>query len=120
MGRFLRMSKVIEAIQHQDTDESALALAAWINSEGGQATALFQNQNDLAPNHSLVRIENSFSQNLVLPGSWVVKMEFGIFYIVQNRDFNILFDPIEPLNDDDPAIEQSTTSKSTEQQGDHI
>jgi hypothetical protein len=47
-------------------------------------------------------------------------MEFGIFYIVQNRDFNILFDPIEPLNDDDPAIEQSTTSKSTEQQGDHI
>jgi hypothetical protein len=109
LSRFLRLSKIIEATQHQDTDESAAKLAAWINSEGGQATALFKGQNDLAPNHALVRIENSFSQNLVLPGSWVVKMDFGIFYIVQSRDFDLLFDPIEQLDDDEVAQHLSTT-----------
>lgn len=100
MSKFLRLSKIIEAVQHDDSNQSALAIASWINNEGGQATALFQNENELAPHHALVRIENAFSQNLVLPGSWVVKMDFGIFYIVQARDFDVLFDPIEQISDD--------------------
>lgn len=116
MSKYLRLSKVIEAVQHVDSNESALALAAWINKEGGQATALFQHENDLAPNHALIRIENAFSQNLALPGSWVVKMDFGIFYIVQARDFDILFDPIEQLSDDpiEDQLPHHTTDKGND------
>jgi len=101
MAKYLRKSRIIEAIQHDDSDESATALAAWVNAEGGIAQALFKFHNDLAPNHALVKLEHGSGQNLVTPGSWLVKMEFGVFYVVLGRDFHILFDPLEPIDSKD-------------------
>jgi hypothetical protein len=85
----------ILAIQHDGTDETALAIEHWIVVHGGDATVFLKGAFIEDPHNAYVRLERTRAQNLVIPHFWVVMFEEGLFYSISNRDFHILYEPAE-------------------------
>lgn len=85
----------IQAVQHDGTDKSALAIENWIVTYGGDATVFLIGSFIEDPHNAYVRLERTRAQNLVIPHFWVAMFEEGLFFAISNRDFHILYETVD-------------------------
>jgi hypothetical protein len=118
MGKFERRNAVVEALQHDGTDESALRLEAWVLSGGGDAVAYLKGSVDFAQENAFLRVNSTRAQVFVGPGAWVVKVADKTYYPVSREDFGILYKPAMPPEPEDTpkvvrVLYRSTTPEGT-------
>lgn len=92
---YRRKQGELMALQHDGTDESAMKMQSWINIHGGQASMFRKGSVDYDMHNAYLKLEDAHGLNLVGPTSWVVMAAEGLFYVVLNRDFPSLYDPVE-------------------------
>ena len=99
MSRYTKRPVTIEARQHDGTEQSATAIAAWIDSCGGTVEVL----NDGAHQQYVLHIGTPEGTMCVSPSWWVIQGVEGEFYPCQNSVFELTYEPEMPKNLDELA-----------------
>lgn len=82
MPYFTKKPVRIEARQYDGTQESAIELADWVNSNGHEAYC-----------GNILVIVTSGGEYRAFPGDWIIKSVAGEFYSCKPETFNAAYDP---------------------------
>lgn len=97
--RFRRKLTDVEAMRHDGSEESAIRLSNWINLHGAQASIIDKNVHDEAAGFEkhlfYIRFHGETPRSIVSPGSWIIKLDSGIFYTLTHSEFELVYEPIE-------------------------
>ena len=99
MSRYTKRPVTIEARQYDGTEQSATAIAAWIDSHGGTVEVV----NAGAHQQYSVLVRTLEGTMLACASDWVIQGVKGEFYPCQNSVFELTYDPEMPKNLDELA-----------------
>lgn len=101
-----RKQTVVEAYQNDGTDARAFAIAEWIKSNGGKATAYFagtSGEYHMALPYAIVRLDDEEILTRVIgPDWWVVNMGDGGFVAVPDHVMEMAYDIVSDNVIDEP------------------